>query len=59
MFLYREEYYLKDKTPEDKLGLAELIIAKHRNGPTGDVHLRFFGSITRFENLDRERDDLA
>ena len=58
-FLYREEYYSKDKTPEDKLGIAEIIIAKHRNGPTGSVELRFFNNITRFENLDRERDDYA
>ena len=55
-FLYREEYYLKDKTPEDKLGIAEIIIAKHRNGPVGSLELRFFNSITRFENLDRDYD---
>jgi replicative DNA helicase len=58
-FLYREEYYLKDKTPEDKLGLAEIIVAKHRNGPTGSIDLRFFANITRFENLDRTHDDYA
>jgi replicative DNA helicase len=58
-FLYREEYYAKDKTPEDKLGIAEIIIAKHRNGPTGSVELRFFSNITRFENLDRQHDDYA
>jgi replicative DNA helicase len=54
MFLYREEYYLKDKTPEDKLGTAEVIIAKHRNGAVGSIDLRFLNSITRFEDLDRE-----
>jgi replicative DNA helicase len=54
MFLYREEYYLKDKTPEDRIGVAELIIAKHRNGAVGTVDLRFFNSITRFEDLDRD-----
>lgn len=58
-FLYREEYYSKDKTPEDKMGIAEVIIAKHRNGPTGAIELRFFSNITRFENLDREADDYA
>lgn len=58
-FLYREEYYLKDKTPEDKLGIAEIIIAKHRNGPTGTVELRFFNQFTRFENLDREHDEYS
>ena len=53
-FIYREEYYLRDKTPEDKIGTAEIIIAKHRNGPVGSVDLRFFNNITRFENLDRD-----
>ena len=59
MFLYREEYYLRDKTPEDKLGVAEVIVAKHRNGPTGSVEMRFFNSITRFADLDRAHDDYA
>jgi replicative DNA helicase len=58
-FLYREEYYLKEKTPEDKMGIAEVIIAKHRNGPTGSVEMRFFNSITRFENLERAHDEYA
>jgi replicative DNA helicase len=58
-FLYREEYYLRDKTPEDKMGVAELIIGKHRNGPTGTRELRFFNSITRFENLARDQDEYA
>ena len=53
-FLYREEYYLRDKTPEDKIGIAEIILAKHRNGPVGSIELRFFNNITRFENLDRD-----
>jgi replicative DNA helicase len=47
MFLYRDEYY----NPEtEKRGEAEVIIAKHRNGPTGTVDLLFQGSITRFLN---------
>lgn len=52
VFLYREEYYLRDKTPEEKKGIAELIIAKNRNGPTGQFELRFFNHITRFTNLE-------
>lgn len=52
-FLYREEYYLRDKTPEDKIGIAEVIIAKNRNGPTGVLELRFFNNITRFVDLDK------
>ncbi len=58
-FLYREEYYAKDKTPEDKLGVAEVIVAKHRNGPTGSIELRFFSNITRFDNLDRLHEEYA
>jgi len=49
VLLYREEYYRKDD-PEAK-GKAEAIIAKQRNGPTGTVHLAFFGNTMRFENL--------
>jgi replicative DNA helicase len=56
-FLYREEYYLRDATPEDKLGIAELIVAKHRNGPTGTVEMRFFSNFTRFADLEKQHDD--
>ncbi len=52
MFIFREEVY--DKTAIDKKGLAEIIISKQRNGPTGTVHLRFFGEYTRFDNLARD-----
>ncbi len=47
-FIFREEVYKKDR--EDIKGLADLIIAKQRNGPIGTVPLRFLGSYTRFEN---------
>src|SRR5580692_2425120 len=47
-FIYREEVYKKDR--EDVKGLAELVIAKQRNGPIGTVPLRFLGQYTRFEN---------
>ena len=51
MFLYRDEYY----NPEsEKKGIAEVIIGKQRNGPTGTVELRFQGKYTRFDNLARE-----
>ncbi len=50
-FIYRDEYYNKDSN--DK-GLAEVIIAKQRNGPTGTVKLKFFGEYTRFDNLARD-----
>ncbi len=46
-FIFREDYY--NETEENK-GLAELIIAKQRNGPTGSVKLAFLKEFTRFEN---------
>ncbi|MDO6354263.1 replicative DNA helicase [Caloramator sp. CAR-1] len=50
MFLYRDEYYHKDT---DKKNIAEVIIAKQRNGPTGTVELVWLGQYTKFGNLDR------
>ena len=48
MFIYRDDYYNKDsKEP----GVAEVIIAKQRNGPTGTVKLGFLKPLTKFENL--------
>ena len=49
MFIYREDVYDKET---DKKGIAEVIIAKHRNGPTGTVHLRFFDRTARFADLE-------
>jgi replicative DNA helicase len=65
MFVYREEYYLKNKEPkmgtedyfkwqaemEQAHGKAEVIIGKQRHGPTGMVPLAFQGDVTRFSNL--------
>ena len=48
MFIYRDEYYNKDNV-ENK-GKAEVIIAKHRNGPTGVIELLFQSAITKFKN---------
>lgn len=66
MFIYREEYYLGRSMPqmEDEkkfskwqedmnraMNIAEVIVAKHRNGPIGNVKLRFNGNLTQFDNL--------
>ena len=52
MFLYRDDYY----NPEtDKKNIAELIIAKHRNGSTGTVELVWLGQYTKFANLEKFR----
>jgi replicative DNA helicase len=59
LFIYRPEYYkidvLEDGTPTHRL--AELIIAKHRNGPTGDVRLKFIDTFARFEDFDSTSSD--
>jgi replicative DNA helicase len=67
LFVYREEYYLKNKEPKEGTpehlawqgemekvhGRAEVIIGKQRHGPTGTVQLAFEASLTRFSNLAR------
>ena len=53
-FVYREEVY-DPETPNK--GVAELIVAKHRNGPIGTVRLAFHGEYTSFENLAEDRGD--
>ena len=50
MFIYRDEVYNKN-VDERFRGVAELIISKHRNGPTGTVNLKFWNSFTRFDSL--------
>lgn len=47
-FIYRDEVY--NPNTADK-GVAEILIGKQRNGPTGEVKLAFINSYTRFENL--------
>ena len=53
LFLYRDEYYKKDSAQR---GVAEVIIAKNRNGRTGQVNLMFAGEYTRFDNLQNDYD---
>ncbi|MEK6598489.1 MAG: replicative DNA helicase [Gemmatimonadota bacterium] len=56
IFIHRPEMYQKEDSEGRSLeGVAEILIAKHRNGPTGNLDLHFEKSITRFDNLsDRE-----
>jgi replicative DNA helicase len=49
MFIYRDEKYDENS---DKKGIAELIVAKHRNGPVGSINLRFFDRTARFADLE-------
>jgi replicative DNA helicase len=58
-FIYRPEQYQtpeeRDSLPEEQKNVAELIVAKQRNGPTGSVDLRFTPSSMRFDSLYREQ----
>jgi replicative DNA helicase len=55
-FIFREEVYKRDR--EDLRGVAELIVAKQRNGPIGKVDLVFLHSMTKFENRAEDLGDL-
>ena len=52
-FIYRDEVYKKDLEDSER-GVTELIVAKHRNGPTGVVKLKFWHAWTRFDTLARD-----
>lgn len=52
MFIYRDEYYNPDTT--DRPNIAEISVAKHRNGPTGIVDLYWHGKLATFRNLQRQ-----
>ena len=52
MFIYRDDYYNKDT---DKKGIAEIIIAKQRNGPVGTIELAWLADYTKFGNIDHRR----
>ena len=60
MFIHREDVYITEEEWEQQRpgqpypeGIAEIIVAKHRNGPTGNIHLRFHNNLVRFEALPR------
>ena len=54
LFIHRPEYYnlTEDETGASTQGVAEIIIAKHRNGPTGSVKLRFIDRLAKFTDLE-------
>jgi replicative DNA helicase len=52
MFIYRDEYYNPDST--DRPNIAEISVAKHRNGPTGTIDLYWHGKLATFRNLQRQ-----
>jgi replicative DNA helicase len=56
LFLYRPEYYGLEVDDENRstLGIGEVIIAKHRNGETGTVPLRFVGKYVKFTDLEED-----
>src|SRR5699024_8780930 len=56
LFLYRPEYYglVEDEEGKPTAGIGEVIIAKHRNGETGIIPLRFIGKYVKFVDLEEE-----
>ena len=57
MFVHREEYYHRGEDRAQFAGQAEIIIAKQRNGPVGDVQLTWESDFTKFSNRAPERHD--
>ena len=55
MFLYRDDYYKKEARTEDNTSLSELIIGKHRNGPTATIELLFKKNTSTFVNLRKDQ----
>ncbi len=54
MFLYREEYYDRDDAEDSKKGVAEVIVAKHRNGPIGNFDVAFISRYAKFASLQQQ-----
>ena len=59
VFIHRPEYYkiTEDTQGNSLIGIAEIIVAKHRNGKTDDIRLKFKGIYAKFMNLDDENSD--
>jgi len=65
LFIYRDDYYYtEDEWKKEHLdkeyprGIADIIIAKHRNGPTGQINLRFLPNIAKFDNITAQEPSL-
>jgi replicative DNA helicase len=65
VFIYRDEYYYNREEWETQFpdkeypeGIADIIIAKHRNGPTGQISLRFIPTLAKFENIANQEPSL-
>ena len=58
MFLYRSNYYDKDKESQEETEVVDLSLAKHRNGGIGKIQLAFEKNISRFTNLEASGDDI-
>ena len=59
-FIHRPEYYRiynDDKTGKDLRGLGQIIVAKHRNGATDEVWMRFIGKYAKFQNENEAYDE--
>lgn len=57
-FLYRDDYYNKEARTEDNTSISELIIGKHRNGPTATVELLFKKNTSTFLNIRKDRENV-
>ena len=57
-FLYRDDYYNKEARTEDNNSISELIIGKHRNGPTATIELLFKKNTSTFLNLRKDRENV-
>ena len=65
IFIYRDDYYFTREEWESQRsdkdypeGIADIIIAKHRNGPTGQINMRFIPRLARFENIANQEPSL-
>ena len=53
-FLYREDYYKKELRRDDDISISELLVLKHRNGPTADIKLLFKKNTSTFLSMQKE-----